>query len=542
MAQHGVDQVHSALLAGLAGTETMAGNDDGGVRFAGEYNPAAQDVVMGISAARTGCGVLAKRLADTANVWADAEHYASGGRSPMGMAAVSADISDASMGCSAMVPSAVGQSMGLPEGWEWIQSVCGAVWPNGDPDRLRKAAGAWKQAGNDLNSVADRLGNAQTPLLSLVTPDLNLILTKLGEFKAFVQETAQHCTDIGDACDSYAAGLDEAHNSIRTELAELLAFTVAFEAGAALLAVFTVGASEVVGNVAVVGRIALAGTRVAGIITRVGATAASIAGRISSAAAAIGRTTALVRELAVIKNITYLGSKAPAWVKLTTSMTVNTGVSVGIDAAANGGKVNHFGADLAAGFLPFGLSKITTGLKAEIGASGAFSGVSSKLDDVLRTTAGVPGAWNKQLNKVKPNTTYVVDQKFSFKTNASGQVTEGSATLDSLTPGVRNPYQQKIAGVPDRLPTDDGGHIFGTQFGGPGEAINLTAMRNDLNRLGKREYYALEQEWAKAIAEGKVVKVKINIDYPSPDNFRPKRYRIEYQIDSGPLKTQTFKN
>ncbi|NYE95002.1 hypothetical protein FHU41_001223 [Psychromicrobium silvestre] len=371
LAQHGVDQVHSALLAGLAGTETMAGNDDGGIRFAGEYNPAAQDVVMGISAARTGCGVLAKRLADTANVWADAEHYASGGRSPMGMAAVSADISDASMGCSAMVPSAVGQSMGLPEGWEWIQSVCGAVWPNGDPDRLRKAAGAWKQAGNDLNSVADRLGNAQTPLLSLVTPDLNLILTKLGEFKAFVQETAQHCTDIGDACDSYAAGLDEAHNSIRTELAELLAFTVAFEAGAALLAVFTVGASEVVGNVAVVGRIALAGTRVAGIITRVGATAASIAGRISSAAAAIGRTTALVRELAVIKNITYLGSKAPAWVKLTTSMTVNTGVSVGIDAAANGGKVNHFGADLAAGFLPFGLGKITTGLKGAEAAAAA---------------------------------------------------------------------------------------------------------------------------------------------------------------------------
>lgn len=380
LAQYSVDHALSSLLDGLAGTETMAGNDDGGAKFAGEYDPAAQDIVASMDGAKAGCGIFAKRLTDTANVWTDAEHYASGGKAPMGMASVGADIADTTMSCSNAVPSALGQSMGLPQGWEWIQSAVGAVWPNGDPNRLRHAAGVWKQAGNDMNAAADTIGHAQSPMYSLMTPELPLVLGKLDELQTHVRHIANNCHAMGEACDSYAQGLDEAHQSITNELVELLAFTVAVEAGAALLAVFTVGASEVVGNAAVVARIGLAGTRVAGIIARVGATASSIAGRISSAAAAIGRTTALVRELAVIKNITYIGTKSPAWLKLTTGIAINTSVSVGIDAAANGGQVNHLGADLAAGFMPIGLGKISTGLKGtEASAAATAAGDLSKI-------------------------------------------------------------------------------------------------------------------------------------------------------------------
>ncbi|MFH5877746.1 DNA/RNA non-specific endonuclease [Arthrobacter sp. NA-172] len=75
-----------------------------------------------------------------------------------------------------------------------------------------------------------------------------------------------------------------------------------------------------------------------------------------------------------------------------------------------------------------------------------------------------------------------------------------------------NSLQTSVCGR--ELPSaNDCGHIFGSQFGPPGEAINLTAMRSDLNRLGNRQYYDLKRTRATAISERKKVDVRMEINY-----------------------------
>ena len=54
--------------------------------------------------------------------------------------------------------------------------------------------------------------------------------------------------------------------------------------------------------------------------------------------------------------------------------------------------------------------------------------------------------------------------------------------------------------------TDDGGHYIARRFNGPTDAFNHFAQNANFNRGG---YRALEDRWAKAIRDGKKVRVKI---------------------------------
>jgi hypothetical protein len=369
-------QALDGLSSGLAGAHQMAGNDDAGTKFANDYDEAASNLVSGITDSLTGAGVLSKLLADTANVWSDAEHNASGGIAPRGLASCTADTSDLSGTCSVVSPTALGgRSDFVPEGWEWVQSVVGAVWPNGDAGKLRSAQTAWQRAGDDLRSASWKVDAASTALGGLVTPELSLVQAKLEQYRGYLNDLSTSSHALGQGCTEYADGIEEAHTAIIQELQELLITTVAVEAGAALLAVFTLGASEVVGNAALMARIGLTGTRVAAMIARLVEVAAAIGARMAGITGTITRTVGMLREIKVIKTLTYLGTKAPAPVRAMTGIAFNSAVTVGLDAAANGGQANHLGADLAAGFMPFGFGKITAGLKgAEASAAATAAG------------------------------------------------------------------------------------------------------------------------------------------------------------------------
>ncbi|PQZ57359.1 transposase [Bacillus sp. MYb209] len=76
-------------------------------------------------------------------------------------------------------------------------------------------------------------------------------------------------------------------------------------------------------------------------------------------------------------------------------------------------------------------------------------------------------------------------------------------------------------------------------FEGSGDIDNLVAMNSQINRSGGK-WYSLEQEWAKALADGKTVKVKIEPKYAG-DNIRPVSFDIEYEIN-GIEKFMRMKN
>ena len=164
----------------------------------------------------------------------------------------------------------------------------------------------------------------------------------------------------------------------------------------------------------------------------------------------------------------------------------------------------------------------------------------------VRTVSGGRRAWNRDLDRPDANTSYLVDDRYTFTTDSKGRVVlvEGKLTVGNKD---RSAYRQRVAGANDRRPgDDDGGHLIANRFMGPSEAINLVAQLRSQNRpsaLDGANWYALERRWAAAAKADppKTVEVSIALRYPE-DSLRPSSFRVRYRIDGGDWQVQRFKN
>jgi hypothetical protein len=77
----------------------------------------------------------------------------------------------------------------------------------------------------------------------------------------------------------------------------------------------------------------------------------------------------------------------------------------------------------------------------------------------------------------------------------------------------------------------------GAQFGGPGEAINITAMDGTVNISS---YAALENEWKSLLKQGHHVD-GMQIQYPD-NSMRPSRYVVNTIVDGKLAGTKFFDN
>jgi filamentous hemagglutinin len=146
---------------------------------------------------------------------------------------------------------------------------------------------------------------------------------------------------------------------------------------------------------------------------------------------------------------------------------------------------------------------------------------------VVEIDSGGKGAWNKELNKPQPNTIYKVDGNKVYQTDSLGRVEKVEADLSGIVRD-RNKYQQCQTGKCG-LDADEGGHLIASIMDGPGERINMVPMDGNLN---KGNWKRMENIWAKAVDEGKAVKVQIEPIY-SGANARPDRFTVVYRIGNG---------
>ncbi|NJN47112.1 MAG: hypothetical protein HC808_12210, partial [Candidatus Competibacteraceae bacterium] len=124
---------------------------------------------------------------------------------------------------------------------------------------------------------------------------------------------------------------------------------------------------------------------------------------------------------------------------------------------------------------------------------------------------------------------------YTYDTDELGRVERVSGELH-LDAADRNTYRQQQAGGAERLTTDDGGHLVGSQFDGPGEAINLIAQNRGINRSGG-QWYALESTWQTALNRGHQVSVDIQPVFPVPTFDRtPSRFVILSMADRLPAR------
>ena len=91
--------------------------------------------------------------------------------------------------------------------------------------------------------------------------------------------------------------------------------------------------------------------------------------------------------------------------------------------------------------------------------------------------------------------------------------------------------------TPGKLPSDHAGHLAGDKFGGSPYLDNLVSQSPDINLS---QYKKIENQWSKAIEEGKQVQTQVKVKYLG-NSSRPSKFIIDYSID-GEYFSQTLVN
>jgi hypothetical protein len=170
-------------------------------------------------------------------------------------------------------------------------------------------------------------------------------------------------------------------------------------------------------------------------------------------------------------------------------------------------------------------------------------GVGGAVDDIagsVKNNVQYGDQYGKMGNKkvLKPDVEYVDPNNYKYTTDSVGRISNVEGEL-TLSQGTRNQYAQRSVGGVDRLPTDDGGHLIGSQFNGSGQIDNLVPQNSGINRAGG-EWYRMEQDWSNALKNGSSVNVDITPNY-SGTSVRPVSFDVNYWLD-GELFMRTIIN
>lgn len=136
----------------------------------------------------------------------------------------------------------------------------------------------------------------------------------------------------------------------------------------------------------------------------------------------------------------------------------------------------------------------------------------------------------------KPNSRYKTgEHEYIYETDNLGRIKEVTANDLKLTN--REKRLPHSPNSPEKMSGDHAGHLIGDRFGGSPKLDNIVSQSASTNT---GPYKRLENEWAKAIKNGKNVSVKITPNY-SGASSRPNSFTIEQVID-GKTKRVRLKN
>ncbi|MBL0116515.1 MAG: phage portal protein [Sphingomonadales bacterium] len=131
----------------------------------------------------------------------------------------------------------------------------------------------------------------------------------------------------------------------------------------------------------------------------------------------------------------------------------------------------------------------------------------------------------------------ITENGYAFDLDSEHRTRRAGGTV-RLDPGQRRSRSaQRRAGVPDRLPSDEGGHYVAREFGGPDKDFNHFAQDANFNRSGYRK---LENKWQRLTKAGKKVTFAIIPQYPRGSR-RPSAINVMY-FDGKEIHVKNFPN
>ena len=143
------------------------------------------------------------------------------------------------------------------------------------------------------------------------------------------------------------------------------------------------------------------------------------------------------------------------------------------------------------------------------------------------------GSHFDEFGNLRPNIRYQAGEfEYIYQTDDLGRLTNWDAEELHLTERTKRlPHDSKS---PGKLSGDQAGHMAGDRFGGSPGKDNVVSQ---LRKVNLSDYKKLENQWAKALEEGKDVSVSVKLNYIE-DSLRPDSFEVFYKIDGKP----TFKN
>ncbi|WP_245208023.1 DNA/RNA non-specific endonuclease [Sediminibacillus dalangtanensis] len=172
-------------------------------------------------------------------------------------------------------------------------------------------------------------------------------------------------------------------------------------------------------------------------------------------------------------------------------------------------------------------NKIKDTLTKADGAS-VSSGVKGRVNKTGKIPDGIirDGSHMSTDGALKPNVKYKAGEyEYLYETDNMGRLKEFNA--DDLKLTERDSRLPHKSNTPGKETGDHAGHLAGDRFGGSPDLDNLVSQSSSVN-LSK--YKKLENQWAKAIEEGKEVSVNVKVNYEG-NSLRPSSFDIEYEID-----------
>jgi len=252
----------SRLAGKLGASGGMGGSDHAGTEWATSYDEVAKGILAAATAAANGAANVGGRLHASGENYAqaDAASVIGGGQADVPSAPSMPGVSAPS------VPSAAGGSSNAPFGWSLVEGLVGYLWPNGHQDQLHAAADAWKATAKEFDSLAGSVDTVSGRVSSFDAPEAETAGATCAQVAEGHRDLAGACREAAKSCDDYAHHLDEAHHQIIEILEELALETIAFEVGAAVLALVSAGMSEIAAQAAVAARIANAANKIRRVI------------------------------------------------------------------------------------------------------------------------------------------------------------------------------------------------------------------------------------------------------------------------------------
>ena len=288
-------QQYGTLTRKLLGYAGMAGDDYTSQEFARQYDAAAQEAVDGLDDVVDAFASLASLVRQSHR-----NHRHANVASAYGHPAPDPDGTDFQAGTvdvgSVRLPSSLGANdADVPQLWnEILDHLEGYAWPDADTGRLRDAAATWWSAASGVEELTSCCDRAAARLETQESPEVPLALSAVADLRRAVADLAAEMRAVGEACEEYAAGVDEHRAIIRAIVADM-----AIEAGLTIVAgavagFFTFGGGAVAGG-------AIAGWRIATAAKKILTTLRAL--HDLARVRAVARLTAVVERIGPVRSV-----------------------------------------------------------------------------------------------------------------------------------------------------------------------------------------------------------------------------------------------